>query len=92
MIEYDVQAAKDLIERISLLSFDEPPIPQRDRFPDTLNVQVVAYQRIVRFRRLVDELIGTQNRFWSVYRNPPWARDLISFRLVEQGTDNRMLS
>lgn len=91
-LQYDINGTRDLIDRISGLSFDDPPIPRRDRFPDTLNVQVVAYQRIVAFRKLVDDVVSADNRFWGVYRNPPWARDLVSFRLVEQGSSERMAS
>lgn len=82
----DAQALKDRVQFISELEFNTPPIPRRSRFPDTEAVQIVGYHRVVTFRRLLDEVLGTSNRFWTVHRQPGWASDYINFQLTEQAT------
>jgi hypothetical protein len=74
------------IERISEIEFLAPPIPRVSLYPDLESVQIVAYHRLVRFRSLVDTVVGTENRFWKVQRNPPWARDFMDFQLTEEAT------
>ncbi len=81
----DYQALRDRIEHISQIPFSTPPIPIPSKFPDVDSVQIVAYQRLVRFRQFVDEIAGGSNRFWNVHRTPSWARDVINFQLTEQG-------
>lgn len=71
------------IERISEIEFKAPPIPLADRYPDVQSVQIIAYHRIVRFRDLVDAVV-TNNRFWKVHRDPPWAREFMDFQLTEE--------
>ena len=71
------------IERISTVEFSDIPVPRSDHFPDTVNVQFVAYHRIVKFRRLLDEIPGPQNRFWKVHRNPSWCPATLSFSVVD---------
>ncbi len=80
------EALRQRINFISRIQFAAPPIPDRSRFPDTESVQVVAYHRIVRFRRFVDEALGGSNRFWSVHRTPAWTSGVVSFQLAEQTT------
>jgi len=82
----DADAVKSRIDRISEIEFDAPPIPQVSRYPDVESVQIIAYHRLVRFRELVDAIIGTENRFWKVHRDPPWARDFMDFQLTEEPT------
>lgn len=77
------EAIRARVQQISTVQFEAPPIPRMDKFPDIVNVQVVAYHRIVRFRRFLDEILGIENRFWTAYRNPSWLKGLISFQLVE---------
>jgi hypothetical protein len=80
------EEARDRIEFISKIAFDAPPaLPSVDRFPDVDTVQVAAYYRLVKFRKMVDETIGPQNKFWRVHRNPLFAKDLVDFQLVEGG-------
>jgi len=74
---------KERIDWISSIRFSAPPIPDRDKFPDIESVQIVAYHRIVAFRRLLDEILGTTNRYWSFHRNPSWTNSLIDFQLIE---------
>lgn len=75
------------IQRISSIKFTVPPIPSVKRYPDVESVQVVAYHRLVRFRDLLDEILGGDNNLWSVHRDPPWARDLIDYQLVDAQLD-----
>ena len=73
---------KNRIEFISKISFDSAPIPQFGKFPDLEDVQVIAYHRIIGFRRLLDEAVGTKNRFWDAHRTPSFAREYMDFQLV----------
>lgn len=82
----DADAVKSRIEKISDIEFDVAPIPKVSLYPDIQSVQVIAYHRLVRFRDLVDAVIGTGNRFWKVHRDPLWARDFMDFQLVEEAT------
>lgn len=76
---------KRRLERISeMLDFDAPPLPSWDRYPDVDSVQIVAYQRIIRFRQFLDQILGATNRFWEVHRNPPPVRALMDFQVTEQ--------
>lgn len=74
------------ITKISQIEFGAPPVPRPSQFPDVDSVQVVAYHRLVRFRRLLDEGVGVRNRFWRVHRQPSWADSLINFQLTDQGS------
>jgi hypothetical protein len=80
----DQREIKDRIERISEMEFDAPPIPSCDKFPDLDSVQIVAYQRIIRFREFVDDVVGTTNRFWAVHRDPRWVRGVMDFQMTNQ--------
>jgi hypothetical protein len=80
----DAGAVKSRIERISEIEFQAPPIPQISLFPDIESVQILAYHRLVRFRDLMDTIVGTSNRFWKVHRNPTWARDFMDFQVTEE--------
>jgi len=79
----DATTLKARIDRISEIEFSAPPIPRLSQYPDVDSVQIVAYHRLVRFRDLVDAIIGDDNRFWKVHRNPPWARDFMDFQLTK---------
>jgi hypothetical protein len=80
----DVVFLRDRVQFISQIQFTTPPAPQLARFPDIDNVQVLAYHRIVRFRRLLDEILGGGNRFWSLHRAPSWCMGIVNFQLTEQ--------
>jgi hypothetical protein len=80
------EALRARIDRISEIPFDAPPIPQADKYPDVNSVQVIAYHRLVRFRAFVDAILGGDNAFWKVYRNPPWAIEFMDFQLTEGQT------
>jgi hypothetical protein len=82
----DAAALKIRIDRISEIEITSPPIPKVSRYPDVESVQIIAYHRLVRFRDLVDTILGNSNRFWNVHRSPPWARDFMDFQLTEEAT------
>jgi hypothetical protein len=82
----DVAALRARIDRISEIEFKSAPIPRVSRYPDIDAVQVVAYHRLVRFRDLIDAVVGNGNRFWNVHRNPAWARDFMDFQLTEEAS------
>lgn len=81
----DAAAVRTRVLQISAIRFDAPPIPRSTRFPDLESVQVTAYHRFVRFRQLVDEVVGTGNRFWRVHRTPNWTSSFVNFQLTESG-------
>jgi len=74
---------EERIERIATVKFSDVPVPRAEHFPDTVNVQFVAYHRIVKFRNLLDEVLGSKNRFWKVQRNPSWCPRAMKFSVVE---------
>ena len=80
----DKASLKNRIDKISGIEFSAPPIPRVSKYPDLEAVQIVAYHRLVRFRDLVDTILGDANRFWKFYRNPAWARDFMDFQLTEE--------
>jgi len=79
-------AIRDRADRISKISFSAPPIPRLSRFPDTESVQAMAYHRLVRVRRLMDECIESKNRFWTAHRQPSWLDGLLNFQLTDVST------
>jgi hypothetical protein len=79
----DEKLLKDRIEYISKIVFDAPPIPRTSEFPDLAAVQVIAYHRVVRFRNVLDEVLGGKNRFWQLHRNPSFAMSYMDFQLAE---------
>lgn len=79
------EVLKDRIDFIADMHFDSPPAPHKSKFPDVETIQILAYHRIVRFRHVVNEVLGDSNRFWKVHRTPAWASEFMSFQLAEQG-------
>jgi hypothetical protein len=80
----DSQFLEDRVEKISSIQFSSVPAPRvdADHFPDIENVQILAYHRLVKFRKLVDEICGG-NRFWKVQRTPAWCPETMKFSVVE---------
>jgi hypothetical protein len=71
------------IEQLSEIELSSVPVPRLEHYPDLENVQLVAYHRIVMFRKYLDEILGGKNRFWSVHRNPSWCQSVVDFQVVE---------
>ena len=74
---------KNRIEHISKIAVDTAPLPRIDKFPDLEYVQLIAYHRIVRFRRLLDDVLEGKNAFWERHRTPDFASGYIDFQLTE---------
>lgn len=70
------------IDHITKVELNAPPIPQASKCPDVESTQLIAYYRLVAFRKLVDEILGGGNRFWKVQRVPPWATQFLNFQIV----------
>jgi hypothetical protein len=79
----DRPSLKERIQIISQIEFADPPIPDISQFVDIDSIQIVAYHRIVRYRRFLDEALGGGNRFWNVHRNPGFVSDLLNFQITE---------
>ena len=77
-------AIKIRIGQISQIQCITPPQASTGAYPDVVGVQILAYHRLVKFRRLLDEVLGNDNRCWSVWRNPPWCPEYIDFQLVDE--------
>ncbi|MBI4668307.1 MAG: hypothetical protein HY747_03835 [Elusimicrobia bacterium] len=79
----DESYLKEHIEKIAGVELSDAPIPRTESYPDTENVQLVAYHRIVRFRKFVDEVLGGSNRFWNTQRKPGWCVNFLNFQTIE---------
>lgn len=79
----DKQKLIDRISHLSKVELTTIPIPNRAKFPDIDNVQLIAYHRIVIFRSLLNKILGERYNFWKVHRNPTWCRGYINFQVVQ---------
>jgi hypothetical protein len=79
----DAAFMSDRVERIAGIEFSAVPVPSADKFPDIDSVQIMAYHRIVKFRQLLNEALGTRNRFWNVQKKPSWTPKTMTFSVVE---------
>jgi hypothetical protein len=78
-----LEAAVDRIKRIAEIEIAAVPIPSADSYPDLESVQIVAYHRIVHFRRYLDNLLGGENRFWNAHRTPQWCDNVVDFQIAD---------
>lgn len=67
---------------ISKIELSSVPIPRKEKYPDIENVQLIAYHRLIKFRRFLDDILGGKNTFWKNYRNPSWSGDYLNFQVV----------
>lgn len=79
----DKEYLSQQIEKIASIELSDVPIPRKDSYPDIINVQLIAYHRMIKFRKFVDDVLGGSNRFWKVHRNPSWCLDYLDFQLVD---------
>lgn len=77
---------KSRLDRLSTIEFHSPQIPRVNYFPDLDNVQLIAYHRLVHFRKSLGEALADRNRFWNAHQSPPWAAKWIDFQLPQQNT------
>lgn len=80
----DENSIRVRVDQISKFVLTDIPIPRKSRFPDVEYVQLIAYHRIVCFRKILDEVLGNANRFWRVHRNPSFATGFIDFQLAQR--------
>jgi hypothetical protein len=73
---------KQRIDHLSKIELSSVPIPRKGKYPDVENVQLIAYHRIIKFRSLLDEILGDKNGFWKIHRNPRWCIDFLNFQAV----------
>jgi hypothetical protein len=78
----DKEALKNRVDHISKIVFQTPPVPKVSKFPDVESVQLIAYHRLITFRKMLDEVLGGSNRFWNVHRNPSFAAPFMNFQLT----------
>lgn len=74
---------KARVEKIANVELSDAPIPKTESYPDTENVQLIAYHRMIKFRKFVDEVLGGSNRFWNAQRKPEWCANFLDFQIVE---------
>jgi len=73
---------KERLHYLAAMELSSVPVPNRKRFPDVVAVQLIALHRIVKFRELIDNVLGGKNRFWTAHRNPGWCAGFIDFNVV----------
>lgn len=79
----DIKEITERIEFISKMQISTFEIPNRKKYPDLEPVQIVAYHRILRYRELLNEVLGDSNRFWTVHRTPSWCDGILNFQRVK---------
>jgi hypothetical protein len=77
-----LQLMEERVQRISEIEHLTVPIPDAGKYADLDNVHAIAYHRIVGFRKFLDDILGTSNRFWNAHRNPSWCRNLVTFQVT----------
>ena len=75
---------QDRLDRLSLINFSPPQIPKVSKFPDVDNVQLIAYHRLVHFRKNLDDILGEHNWFWKTARAPLWAAKWTNFQIPDE--------
>lgn len=74
---------KERVKKIASIELSDVPIPRIESFPDTENVQLIAYHRMVKFRKFVDDILACTNGFWNVHRKPGWCPNFLDFQIIE---------
>lgn len=77
-----LEIMRDNLQAISQIEISTVPIPNRNKFPDVAAVQIIAYHRLVKFREMLDEALGGNNKFWNLHRTPSWTESMISFQVT----------
>jgi hypothetical protein len=80
----DTAYLKARVEKIANFQLSDAPIPNKDSYPDTENVQLIAYHRMVQFRKFVDEVLIDSNHYWNTHRNPEWCTKLLNFWILDR--------
>ncbi len=77
-----LQQVVERVQRISDLELNSIPIPSAEKYPDLDSVQIMAYHRIISFRRYLGDLLGDESRFWRAHRTPHWSQNIVDFQIV----------
>jgi len=78
----DEAVLKSRIEHLSSIELSSVPVPDRRHYPDIESVQLIAYHRLVKFRSLLDDILGSRNKFWNAQRSPRWCANFVDFQVV----------
>jgi hypothetical protein len=76
----DKEQLKARIEIVSKFELPDVLIPRIEKFPDVDRVQLIAYHRIVRYRKILDECVDSRNKVWKMHRSPEWCKDFVKFQ------------
>lgn len=79
----DITYLKQRVNKISGIPLSDAPLPRLDLYPDLINVQLIAYHRLVKFKSYVDDIFGESNRFWKVHRRPSWCMPFLDFQIIK---------
>jgi hypothetical protein len=77
---------EESVEKISRIRKHSVTGPSREGYPDLLNVQILAYQRIVTYREYMDDKL-TNNKFWKLHRDPLWCRKPMRYELEDSAPE-----
>ncbi len=82
------ESMKESVQRISRMRGDlgANPSIELNGYPDIINVQILAFQRIVAYRDFFDQKI-LDNRFWKAHRTPQWCRDTMLYQMEAPGLE-----
>jgi hypothetical protein len=80
----DETALQQRIGRFSQIEVSAVNIPNHTKYPDVVNVQLIAYYRLIRFRRYVDEAIDPFHPFWTIHRVPAWCSQFMDFQIIDR--------
>lgn len=77
-----------LITRISYIAesiTETPSLPNEFKYPDLDAVQLIAYARLITFRRFMDTILLSKinSNFWAYQRNPEWCSKYINYQAPE---------
>jgi hypothetical protein len=75
-------ALRERINHLSDIELSTAPSPRRAGYPDLVAVQLIAYHRIVKFRRLLDSALGNSISLWRSHRNPGWCGSFLDYQLA----------
>lgn len=78
----NTQQLQARIEYLSNLDINDPSIPDVSKYPDIINVQLVAYRRLIAYRALLDMTLPIRG-FWARQRSPHWIPDYFDFQATE---------
>ena len=73
-----ITEAGELSEAIT----ETPSLARAGHFPDVDAVQIIAYARLIKYRRLLDNLLD-QNKYWSRNRTPVWCAKYVNYQAPE---------